>query len=73
MAQQAESESESETGSKCEQSFVTTVDVGKALLAPKMGSVAVLGTGATANQVRFSSLVSQSAHISIRATVPLRW
>ena len=45
---------DSETGSKCDQFFATTVDVGEALLAPHMDSVVALGAGATANLVCFS-------------------
>ena len=54
--QQEESASESETGSKCERSFVTTVDVGGAILLSGMDRVVASETGATANLVCFSWL-----------------
>ena len=61
LLQFAESASESATGSKWEQSCVTTVDVGEALLASQMDSAVALDTGATANVVRFSSLAHHDA------------
>ena len=56
MDQKAESAGESETGSKCEQSFVTTVDAGDASLVSQEDCVAALDTGATAYLLHFSLL-----------------
>ena len=61
LPQQADSASESEPGSKCEQSFATTVDVWEALLVSTMDSVVVLETGATANPVCLSWLAHQNS------------
>ena len=52
---------ESETSSQCEQSFVTTVDAGAALLVSHTESVVAFDTGATANSARFSCLVQQNS------------
>ena len=61
LPQQAESASESETGSKCEQSLVTAVDAREAPLASQMDSVVALDTGATANLVRRSWLAHRNS------------
>ena len=61
MLQQEESAFGSETGSECEQSSVTTIDAGVALLASYMESVVALDTGSTANLVCFSWLAHHNS------------
>ena len=56
LPRRVESVGESEAGSKCEQSLVTTVDAGDVFVASKEDSVAALETGATADLLRFSWL-----------------
>ena len=52
----AESVGKRETGSKCEQSFVTTVGAEGACMVSREDGVVALGAGATANLVYFSRL-----------------
>ena len=67
--QQAASVIESGTGSKIEQSFVTTVDVGEAHVVSQADSLVVLDTGATGNLVRFSWLANRSSTL-VRHGIP---
>ena len=60
--------SESETGSKCEQSFATAVDLGEALLVSQSDSVVALDTGATANLACFSWLAHQNSILEKRGS-----
>ena len=69
LPQQAESAIDSETGCKCEQSFVTAVDVGGANLVSQAESLAALDTGATANLARFSWLANRNSTL-VRHGIP---
>ena len=56
----AESVRDGETESKCEQSFATAAGVGGFFLLSQGDSVAVMGTGASANLACFSWLARRS-------------
>ena len=58
--QKAESAGGSETGSKCEQPFVTSVGSGDTFMVSQEDSVVVLGAGSTANLVCFSWLAPRN-------------
>ena len=60
LSRTTEKGGESETGSKCEQSFVTSVVAGAAFMVPPEDSAAVLDTGAPANPVCSSWLARQN-------------
>ena len=66
LPQEADSVGESETGSTCEQFFVTTVVAGDACMVSQEDSVVVLGAGATANLVCFGWLAHHNRDLDRR-------
>ena len=66
LPQKAESVGHGETGSTCEQSFVTTLDAGDLFMVSQETSAVVLATGAAANVVCFSSLARHNRTLERR-------